>query len=486
MSENTPQEEPQAEVPESTNPEAETEAAAEPIDNEAIKQIAGRVKIGSRKEVNEDKVRPVDMTQHEPAPEIVGPVPTPSVRDELSDDLEREIAAALGDTSLDDLISDDATKLASTDIESEQRRRATVIRLDGENVFYSLGGPNEGVVSIRQFEEPPEVGTDMDVIVREMNPEDGLYEVAVPGAAVEVGDWGDLQEGAVIEVRVTGHNVGGLECQVNSIRGFIPVSQVSLYRVENLEEYQDKKLMCVVTEADAQKRNLVLSHRAILEREKVEQRAERMSQIQIGEICEGTVRSVKDFGAFVDIGGLDGLIHISQMSWDRVNHPSEVVSEGDKVKVRIEKINPQDGRIGLSLRALQDHPWTGIDSQFRVGDVVKGTVSRIAQFGAFVKLAAGVEGLVHISELAHHRVSLVSSVVSEGEEIEVKILSVDTDAQRISLSIKQTISAPVADSKPTADEQDEPAREVSIKPSGKPLEGGISRPSGGEDFGLNW
>ncbi|HCK71694.1 MAG TPA: hypothetical protein DHW38_08950, partial [Planctomycetaceae bacterium] len=199
-----------------------------------------------------------------------------------------------------------------------------------------------------------------------------------------------------------------------------------------------------------------------------------------------TVRSVKDFGAFVDIGGLDGLIHISQMSWDRVNHPSEVVSEGDKVKVRIEKINPQDGRIGLSLRALQDHPWTGIDSQFHVSDVVKGTVSRIAQFGAFVKLAPGVEGLVHISELAHHRVSMVSSVVSEGEEVDVKILSVDTEAQRISLSIKQTVSAPEVDTSSKDEGVDEPARKVSIKPSGKPLEGGINRPSGGEQFGLKW
>ena len=311
MSENTPEQDQQIHAADAGDKQTDDAPSAEPVDTEAVKQIAGRIKIGSRKDINEDKLRPVDMSQSVPGPEVVGPVPTPSVGDELSDDLEQEIAAALGNASLDDLISDDATKLASTDIESEQRRRATVIRLDGENVFFALGGPNEGVVSIRQFVEPPEVGTDMDVIVRELNTEDGLYEVAIPGAAVDVGDWSDLQEGAVIEVRVTGHNVGGLECEVNSIRGFIPISQVALYRVENLEEYQSKKLMCVVTEADQQKRNLVLSHRAILEREKVEQRAERMNQIQVGEICEGTVRSVKDFGAFVDIGGLDGLIHIS-------------------------------------------------------------------------------------------------------------------------------------------------------------------------------
>ena len=286
MSENTPEPDQQIDA---TNAPADAADAptddvanAEPVDTEAVKQIAGRIKIGSRKDINEEKVRPVDMSQSVPASEVSGPVPTPSVGDELSDDLEMEIAAALGDTSLDDLISDDATKLASTDIESKQRRRATVIRLDGENVFFSLGGPNEGVVSIRQFVDPPEVGTDLDVIVREMNTEDGLYEVAIPGAAVDVGDWGDLQESAVIKVRITGHNVGGLECEVNGIRGFIPVSQVALYRVENLEEYQNKKLTCVVTEANPQKRNLVLSHRAILEREKVEQRAERMNQIQVG------------------------------------------------------------------------------------------------------------------------------------------------------------------------------------------------------------
>ena len=201
------------------------------------------------------------------------------------------------------------------------------------------------------------MGSEIDVIVTGFNEDDQIYEVTVPGAAVSVANWSDLQEGAVIDVTITGSNVGGLECQVNSIRGFIPASQISTYRVENFEEYVGKKLQCVVTEASAERRNLVLSHRSIMEREAAEQREQKLGSLEVGSVHEGIVRSVKDFGAFVDIGGIDGLIHISQMSWDRVKHPSELVKEGDKVKVRLEKINPETGKLGLSLRAMQAHPW---------------------------------------------------------------------------------------------------------------------------------
>ncbi len=413
-----------------------------------------------------------------------GPVPVPSVRDNLPQDLEDEIAAALEGESIDDLM-EQSTPVAAAQVETDDRRRATVIRIDAKHLFVSLSSASEGVISLQVFTEIPEVGSEIDVIVTGFNEDDQIYEVTVPGAAVSVADWSDLQEGAVIDVTITGSNVGGLECQVNSIRGFIPASQISTYRVENFEEYVGKKLQCVVTEASAERRNLVLSHRSIMEREAAEQREQKLGSLEVGSVHEGIVRSVKDFGAFVDIGGIDGLIHISQMSWERVKHPSELVKEGDKVKVRLEKINPETGKLGLSLRAMQTHPWEGINERFRVGEVVSGAVSRIADFGAFVRLAPGIEGLVHISELAHRRVNLVSTEVSEGQDVSVKVLSVDVQNQRIALSIKQTTAAPAKESK-RGDAEELPPREMAVKRSNAPLKGGRDRSSGGEQFGLKW
>lgn len=413
-----------------------------------------------------------------------GPVPVPSVRDNLPQDLEDEIAAALEGESIDDLM-EQSTPAAAAQVETDDRRRATVIRIDAKHLFVSLSSASEGVISLQVFTEIPEVGSEIDVIVTGFNEDDQIYEVTVPGAAVSVANWSDLQEGAVIDVTITGSNVGGLECQANSIRGFIPASQISIYRVENFEEYVGKKMQCVVTEASAERRNLVLSHRSIMEREAAEQREQKLGSLEVGSVHEGIVRSVKDFGAFVDIGGIDGLIHISQMSWDRVKHPSELVKEGDKVKVRLEKINPETGKLGLSLRAMQAHPWEGINERFRVGEVVSGAVSRIADFGAFVRLAPGIEGLVHISELAHRRVNLVSTEVSEGQDVSVKVLSVDVQNQRIALSIKQTTAAPAKESK-RGDAEELPPRELAVKRSNAPLKGGRDRSSGGEQFGLKW
>jgi len=244
----------------------------------------------------------------------------------------------------------------------------------------------------------------------------------------------------------------------------------------------------VVTEANQRRGNLVLSRRAVLERQREEKRKEQLEKLEPGVELEGVVRSLKDFGAFVDLGGVDGLIHISKMSWDRVQHPSEVLEEGQKVKVKIDTIDKQKGKIGLSYRDTLINPWDTAEAEFGVGSVHQGTVTKIAPFGCFVKLAPGVEGLVHISELAHHRVSKVDSVVSEGDQVEVKVLSFDRDAQKIGLSMKAA-QQPAADTKPSEHAEDpaEPLREPEVKPShAGPLKGGNNRETGGERFGLRW
>lgn len=409
-------------------------------------------------------------------------VPTPSRRDPLSPEMEAELSEAMGDISLDAIVDGEAAEQASQLLELDVRVRGKVLRIEGDHLFFELTGRNEGICSVRAFKEPPKIGSHMDVVPKKYNSDDGLYEVLVPGASIQVADWSDLAEGAIVEGRITGANTGGLECMVNTIRAFIPSSQVALFRVEDFAEYIGQKLLCVVTEVNPRKKNLVLSHRALLEREREEARKKLIAELAVGQTREGVVSNVRDFGAFVDLGGIDGLIHISQLSWDRVSHPSEVLQPGQKVKVRIERINPDTGKIGLSYRDLLDHPWEDIEDKLAVGAQVKGPVTRIAQFGAFVKLAPGVEGLIHISEMAHQRIRAVSDIVKEGEEIEVKILSIDKDAQKIGLSLKATLPEPESPQETT----DETPLEPAIAKRKGPLRGGFDRPTGGDQFGLRW
>lgn len=434
-------------------------------------------------------------SHHESSPQPAEPAPSertaaanfpPPRLNRVSDDVQREIDAALSGVSLDSLMDGTTAAVAKTaEPEIEGRYRATVMKVAKESVFFGLPGHYEGVASVRQFDELPEVGSVLDIVVNRYNREENLYEVSVPGGSVHVQDWSDLQEGVTVETRITGHNSGGLECEVNSIRGFIPVSQVSLYRVDNLEEYVGEKFACIVTEANPSRRNLVLSRRAYLEREQQAAREKLLETLEVGQTFEGVVKSVRDFGAFVDLGGVDGLIHVSKLSWDRIQHPSEVLEVGQRVQVKIEKIDPATHKISLTYRDLLDHPWENAEVKYPVNATVTGTVSKIMDFGAFVRLAPGVEGLVHISELAHHRVANVHKVVKEGQEVTVKILSIDPQSQRMSLSMKAMQAAP-ADAAPAAEEPDEPPREPVIPRSNKPLKGGTNKSTGGDHFGLKW
>ena len=416
-----------------------------------------------------------------------GRVEVPNRRAPLSPDLEAELQAALGGLSIDEVVGGKVAPTAGR-LENETRLRAQVIEVHGDNVFVNLGGKNQGVVSVRNFETPPAAGDMLDVIVTGFNAEDDLHEVNVPGGKVVGGDWLNLVEGSLVEAKVTAANTGGLECTVGGTRGFIPASQVSIFRSENLADYVDQKLLCVVTEANEQRGNLVLSRRAVLEREKEEVKKKTLAELEPGQIREGIVRRIQDFGAFVDIGGVDGLIHISQLSWERVKHPGEILQEGQKIRVRVERIDADTGKIGLSLKNPEEHPWTNIEQRFPVGTIIRGPVTRLAAFGCFVKVAPGVEGMVHISELAHHRVHAVQNVVKEGQEVEAKILSIDADAQRIALSMKATIQPPQKENtkKEEAAAPDEPPRAPVIPKRTGELKGGTKNKSGGDKFGLSW
>ncbi|MCA9101301.1 MAG: S1 RNA-binding domain-containing protein, partial [Planctomycetales bacterium] len=210
------------------------------------------------------------------------------------------------------------------------------------------------------------------------------------------------------------------------------------------------------------------------------------AEIKPGDLRNGVVRQVRDFGAFVDIGGIDGMVHVSQIGWDRVSKPSDVLEQGQAVKVKVLKISPESGKISLSIRDAIENPWTSAKATYHQGAVVKGAVSKITDFGAFVRLETGIEGLIHISELDHKRVFRVTDVLSEGQEVEVKVLSFDGDKQRIGLSLKALQARPEKPKKEQEPEEPEAAPPPRKRTSDKKLKGGIGGPTGGEAFGLKW
>ena len=475
-----------------------------------------RIKIGSQREPGSS------TAASEPAPPTETPAPEPPVQpppedapaasdetapaasdataakfppprvDSMARDLEDEISEALAGISMDQFLGPDDTAVGKgPELEPDHRCEATVVKIYRDNIFCRLPGQHEGVTSARSMDDVPEVGSSLDVIVTSFNAEDGLYELRVPGTAVHVDDWSDLSEGTVVDARVTGHNSGGLECDVSGIRGFMPISQVSLYRVEDLSQFVEEKFQCIVTEANPARGNLVLSRRAVLEREREEAKEELLESLEPGQVHEGVVRNIREFGAFVDLGGVDGLIHVSQLSWDRIGHPNQVLEEGQRVKVKIDKIDRESGKIGLSYRDLLQNPWENIQDKFHVGSIVTGKVTKIMDFGAFVRLEAGVEGLIHISELAYQRVHRADTIVSVDQEVEVKVLSVDAESHRISLSLKAAQAAAATeetkDDSPTEETGEESAEQMPERPrSTKPLKGGMDRSSGGDKFGLQW
>jgi small subunit ribosomal protein S1 len=437
----------------------------------------------------------VELPPEESLPEVVihpaseddTPV-VPGKRQKLTAAMEAELDRAMAGVSFDELMSGGASGPQEGTLESESRHKVRVVALRRDDVFVEFSGREQGCIPVRSFENPPAVGDQIEVIVQRYNIEENLYDLSLPGAAVDLGNWDEVQEGMLVDAMITGHNTGGLECEINHIRGFIPVSQISLYRVEDLAQFVGQKFTCLITDANRERKNLVLSRRAVLEREKEENKQKFFSSLAPGQIHEGTVRKLMDFGAFVELGnGVDGLLHVSQLSWSRVKHPSEVVQEGQPIRVRIEKVDPETGRIGLSYRDMIQNPWTAASGKYLPRTQVHGKVTRLMDFGAFVEVEPGIEGLVHISEMSHKRLWRASDVVKEGDEIEVMVLSVDPQAQRMSLSIRALHQPePTKKEKEEAQEAELPApTKKSNRPSNVPLKGGLGS-AGGERFGLKW
>ncbi len=423
-------------------------------------------------------------------------VAVPNLRAGLDEDLEADFEAALGDLAIDDMLEAQAAIKAEATLDPGTRMTGVVLSIGADTAFIDLGGRRQGAMKLAGFldrgEDLPDPGQPIEVSVGGRNETDGLYEVAPANRAVAVEDWSQLEAGMVVEARVTAANKGGLECEVAGLRGFMPASLVSTWRIENLEELVGQTLESLVTEIVPAARRLVLSRRAVIEKQAAEAKVKMLETLETGDELEGIVRSVRDFGAFIDIGnGVEGLVHVSELSWERVANPADVLQQGQKVRVIVKKIDPETGKIGLSARALIESPWKRAADKYHVGATVRGTVTRIAQFGAFVRLEPGVEGLVHISELATRRIRSVSDVVKEGEQVECRVLAIDPDEQKLALSIKALAPPPAAkhstgEPEPTVEEAEPETPPPPRKQRTAPLKGGVGGDSDGARFGLKW
>jgi small subunit ribosomal protein S1 len=395
---------------------------------------------------------------------------------DLDRDIEREMLEAMGGgDDLKQLLVDEKRSRQPNAPAPAGQRKGKVISVRGKDVFVDVGGRTQGVLPIVQFESgPPVIGSEVEVHIEGYDP-DGFLILTRQGAAVEA-DWSSVSTGMLVEARVTATNKGGLSVDVNGIRGFMPVSQIDLYRVDDMEQFVNQRLRCLVTEVDREERNLVVSRRALLEKEREEGREKLWSELAEGQIREGIIRSIKPFGAFVDLGGADGLLPIGEMSWSRLSDPSEVVKEGQKVRVVILRLDRDTRKITLGLRQLSASPWDEAPLNYPPGSVVAGKVTRIMDFGAFVEIEPGVEGLVHVSEISPTRVRRVSDVVKVGQDVQVKVLNIDSAARRMSLSLKAALAAPIPEEE-DEEEADEPRPE---RQRTTPLRGGV----GNKEFKL--
>ncbi|MBD2845186.1 30S ribosomal protein S1 [Paenibacillus sp. IB182496] len=332
--------------------------------------------------------------------------------------------------------------------------KGTVVKVEDNQVTVSLGYKYDGVIPLRELspvqldstENVVELGQELELKVVTID-DDKEKLILSKRQIVSEQAWDELQErfdnGEAFEITVADVVKGGLVADVG-VRGFIPASMVERHYVEDFKDYKGRTLKVKVKEIDRENNKVILSAKEVLEEEFEANKLRVMAELEVGQVIEGTVQRLTPFGAFVDIGGVDGLVHVSELSYQHVAHPRDAVSEGDQLKVKVLKIVPSEGKISLSVKAAQPGPWESAIGQFNTGDIVTGTVRRLVNFGAFVEIAPGVEGLVHISQIAHRHIATPQEVLEEGQEVQAKILDFNPGEKRVSLSIKETEEAPEA------------------------------------------
>ncbi|MHC4768564.1 MAG: 30S ribosomal protein S1 [Planctomycetota bacterium] len=349
-----------------------------------------------------------------------------SLSDDLDDKLQAEIEAALGDMNLEDMldIADQPAHPSAKPV--DKMKTGTVIKIYHDDVFVEFGPKSQGVCPRSEFAEPPTVGERHDFVVDRYDAKEGLLLLSRQGA-IRKAAWESLAVGQAVEARCTGFNKGGLELEIAKHRAFMPAGQIDLRHIDDLSVFVGEKIPCEIIELDRVRGRIILSRRKTLEAERVQLREKLLNDLKEGDQRPAVIRSVQPYGAFADLGGMDGLIHISDICHERIQHPSDLVKEGDEVQVQILKIDrSQDPpRIGLGMKQCMADPYHAHTANLREGDTVSGRVTRIMPYGAFVEIAPGVEGLIHISQLSGERVNKVSSIVKPNEIVRVRVLDVD-------------------------------------------------------------
>ncbi|KIL41527.1 30S ribosomal protein S1 [Gordoniibacillus kamchatkensis] len=356
--------------------------------------------------------------------------------------------------------SDEDAKQAMANVSALKKGdtvRGKIIKVDADQAIVDVGYKYDGVIPVRELSsvsldnaaQAVEVGQEVELRVVSNN--DAKEQLILSKRAIDSEKaWERLQKAMedkeILEATVAEVVKGGLVVDVG-MRGFVPASMVERHFVEDFSDYKGRALRLRVKEMDREKNKVILSQKDVLDEEYEQKKQEIMGNLQVGQVLEGTVQRLTPFGAFVDIGGIDGLVHISEMAWHHVEKASDVVKEGDKVKVQVLKLDPEKEKISLSIKATQEGPWDQAAASFKSGDIVTGTVKRLASFGAFVEIAPGVEGLVHISQIAHRHIGTPHEVLKEGQQVNVKILDLNAAEKRASLSIKETEEAPAQEAR---------------------------------------
>jgi len=377
-------------------------------------------------------------------PETDGKVPLPHPQDDA--ELEDEVEAALGDISLIDLYDlEEPVSKKKKPVETDPKappssiKKGKVISIDGDDIFIDLGGKSQGILSREELEpdETVEVGAEIDVVILRYDSKDGLLILSKKSAAEQV-LWQNLEEGSLVEARAVGDNKGGLEMDIKGIPAFMPISQITFERVEDLKPFIGEKFICEVVEVDRGDNNIVVSRRNVLIRERREREQQLWEELDKGQTRHGAVQNIAEYGAFIDLGGVEGLLHVSEMSWARVKHPGEILQVGQEVDVVIVEIDKQKKRLSLSLKQAGGDPWTSVEKKYPVGSRHTVQIRNLQDFGAFAELEPGVEGLIPISEMTWTgRIRHPRDVVETGAMVEAEILSLDPEKRRLSMSLKR-------------------------------------------------
>jgi len=364
------------------------------------------------------------------------------------DEIDREVAEAMSSMAADDLVelTGGIAIPPSGDIENLEpgtELTGTVVGVSGDDVFLDFGTKQQGVVSRSQFgkKEAVDNGRRVDIVVEKYDADAGLLVVNRKGA-LQRATWTNLTVGMMVEGRVTGVIKGGLELDLKGIRAFMPGSQADVVPMKDVSLLLNEVVRCEVIELDRRGKNVIVSRRKAMEKELAESREKLIEELQAGQTRKGIVRRIAEFGAFVDLGGIDGLLHIRDMSWGTVEKVTDVVKEGDEVEVMVLKVDTKRDRISLGLKQTLPDPWRAAADRYPEGTALKVRVVRLADFGAFAELEPGVEGLIPISEMSWTRVKSAADVVSVGDMVDCKVIRVEADKRKLAMSIKQAQQDP--------------------------------------------